>query len=127
MKFCIVGTGDAGAVAAYQLRLLDSKSHIEIFSLRQELGIPPCEMPLVLRGDIQNWDDLVRGFRGDESFYKKRNIGLHLNTKVTDIMTSDKYIVAGGEKYSYDKVILALGAKTVIPHLMGLTAITNLA
>jgi NADPH-dependent 2,4-dienoyl-CoA reductase/sulfur reductase-like enzyme len=120
MKFCIIGTGDAGAVAAYQLRLLDSKSHIDIFSLRQELGIPPCEMPLVLRGDIHNWEDLVRGFRGDEFFYKKRNICLHLNTKVTDIITSGKYILARGEKHSYDKLILSIGAKTVIPPLNGL-------
>ena len=120
MKFCVIGTGDAGAIAAYQLRLLDSKSHIEIFSLRQELGIPPCEMPLVLRGDINRWENLVRGFRGDESFYHKRNICLHLNTKVTDILRSDKHIVAGGEKYPYDKLILALGASPVIPPFKGL-------
>jgi len=120
MKFCIIGTGDAGAIAAYQLRHLDRKVRIEIFSTTRELGIPPCEMPLVLRGDISRWEDLVRGFRGDETFYHKRNICLHLNTKVTDILRSDKYIVAGGEKYPYDKLILALGANPVIPPFNGL-------
>jgi len=120
MEFCIIGTGDAGAVAAYQLRRLDSKARIEVFSLRKELGVPPCEMPLVLSGTVSSWEDLVRGFRGDMSFYHKRNIGLHLNTEVTDILRSDKCIVAEGKKYPYDKLILALGASPVIPPFNGL-------
>ena len=114
MKVCIVGAGDGGAMAALQIRRLDSNAEIDVFSRRAELGCPPCEMPLVLNGTIANWDELVRGLR-TESFYEKRNVNIHLSTEVTDILRQEKCIIAGGERQNYDKVILALGAIPSIP------------
>ena len=119
MKVCIVGAGDGGATAANQIRRLDSQAQIDVFSKRSQLGCPPCEMPLVLSRSITTWDELARGFR-QESFWEKRDISLHLNTEVTDIVRHDKYVVAGDKKYEYDKLILALGATPVIPPLVGL-------
>lgn len=119
MKVCIIGTGDAGATAANQLRRLASDAQIDAFSRRAELGIPPCEMPLVIGGTVATWDELIRGFRQD-SFWGKRNISLHLNTEVTDIVKEEKYLIAGGAEYSYDKLILAMGAVPVIPSIPGL-------
>jgi NADPH-dependent 2,4-dienoyl-CoA reductase/sulfur reductase-like enzyme len=119
MKVCIVGTGDGGSTAVNQVRRLASDAQIDAFSQRAELGIPPCEMPLVIGGSIATWDELVRGFR-QNSFWEKRSIGLHLDTEVTDIVKQERYLVADGEKYSYDKLILALGAVPVIPPFTGL-------
>jgi NADPH-dependent 2,4-dienoyl-CoA reductase/sulfur reductase-like enzyme len=119
MKICIIGTGDAGATAANQIRRLDGEAQIDAFSRRAELGVPPCEMPLVIGGDIASWDELVRGFR-QSTFWEKRNIGLRLNTEVTDIIRQENYLIAGGERYSYDKLILALGATPSIPSFPGL-------
>jgi NADPH-dependent 2,4-dienoyl-CoA reductase/sulfur reductase-like enzyme len=119
MRICIIGTGDAGATAANQIRRLDGEAQIDTFNQRAELGIPPCEMPLVISGDIASWDELVRGFR-QRTFWEKRNIGMHLNTEVTDIVRQEKYLIAGGERYSYDKLILALGATPSIPSFPGL-------
>jgi len=119
MRICIIGTGDAGATAANQIRRLDGEAQIDAFSRRAELGVPPCEMPLVIGGDIASWDELVRGFRHG-TFWVKRNIGIHLNTEVTDIVKQEKYLIAGGERYSYDKLILALGATPSIPPFPGL-------
>jgi NADPH-dependent 2,4-dienoyl-CoA reductase/sulfur reductase-like enzyme len=119
MKICIVGAGDAGAIAALQVRRLNSEAQIDVFSKRQELGCNPCEMPLVLSGIVSKWEDLPRGYRLT-SFYEKRNINLHLNTEVTDILRSERKLVANGKRYDYDKVILALGATPVVPVLDGL-------
>lgn len=119
MKVCIVGAGDGGATAANQVRRLNRETQIEVFSKRGSLGCPPCPMVLVLSRTVANWDELIRGFR-QESFWEKRDIDLHLNTGVTDIMRQEKYIAAGGKKYEYDKLILALGATPVIPALAGL-------
>ena len=47
MRVCIVGTGDGGATAATQVRRLDSKAQIDVFSKRANLGCPPCPMVLV--------------------------------------------------------------------------------
>ncbi len=119
MKVCIVGAGDGGSTAAIQIRRLDSEAQIDIFSSRASLGCPPCEMPLVLGGTIATWDELIRGFR-ELSFWERRNAGVHLNSRVTDINRQEKCIVADGKKYSYDKLILALGAVPVIPSVPGL-------
>ncbi len=119
MKVSIIGTGDGGATAANQISRMGSEAQIDTFSRRLELGVPPCEMPLVISGDIASWDELARGFRS-MSFWEKRNIGMHLNTEVTEIDRRDKYLVANGKKYGYDKLILALGAAPVIPSFPGL-------
>lgn len=119
MRVCIIGTGDGGATAANQVRRLDGEAQIDSFTKRASLGIPPCETPLVIGGDVATWDELARGFR-QNSFWEKRNVGLHLNTEVTEINSREKYLVAGGEKYSYDKLILAMGATPSVPPFPGL-------
>lgn len=119
MRVCIIGTGDSGATAANQIRRLDSEAQVDVFTRRGALGCPPCEMPLVIGGSVATWDELIRGFR-QISFWEKRDINLHLNTEVTDIVKDRKCIVAGGKKYDYDKLILALGATPTIPPFPGL-------
>lgn len=119
MRVCILGAGDAGSTAAIQIRRLAEDAQIDIFSRRTALGCPPCEMPLALSGAVPGWDELVRGFRLN-AFWEKRNIGLHLNTEVGNILRDQKRIVAGGKEYPYDKLILALGAIPAVPAFPGL-------
>jgi NADPH-dependent 2,4-dienoyl-CoA reductase/sulfur reductase-like enzyme len=119
MKVCIIGAGDSGAIAALQIRRLENNAEINIFSKRAELGCPPCEMPLVLSGTVAHWEELVRGLRTNQ-FYEKRNINIHLNTEVTDIFRKEKYVVAKGQRYDYDKLILALGTTPSPPSFPGL-------
>ncbi|HDI79030.1 MAG TPA: hypothetical protein ENF54_05265 [Desulfobacteraceae bacterium] len=119
MKACIIGAGDAGSIAALQIRRLNPDAEIDVFSKRVELGCPPCEMPLVLKGAVNKWEDLYRGLRLP-SFYEKRNIKLHLNVEVTDILRDEKAIISKGKKYHYDKLILALGATPSLPSFPGM-------
>jgi len=119
VRVCIVGAGDGGAIAANETRRLDAGAQIDVFSKRSELGCPPCPMPMVISGTIATWDELIRGFR-QTSFWEKRNINIHLNTEVTDIIRQEKCIIAGGERYNYDRLILALGAVPMIPSFPGL-------
>jgi len=119
MRICIVGAGDGGSTAAIQIRRLDSDAQIDIFSKRDSLGCPPCEMPLVIGGTVATWDELIRGFR-QTSFWEKRSVTLHLSTEVTAIDRERKCIVTADKEYSYDKLILALGAMPTIPSLPGL-------
>ncbi len=119
MKVCIIGAGDAGALAALQIRRLDRDAEINVFSERGDLGCPPCEMPLVLSGTVGSWDELSRGLRA-KSFYEKRNINIYLSTKVTDFLRQEKCIVANGKRHDYDKAVLALGATPIIPSFPGL-------
>jgi NADPH-dependent 2,4-dienoyl-CoA reductase/sulfur reductase-like enzyme len=119
MKVCIIGSGDGGSTAAIQIRRLASDAQINIFSRRASLGCPPCEIPLVIGGTVTNWDELVRGFR-QNSFWDKRNVAVHLNTDIVEIDREKKCVIAEGRKYSYDKLILALGANPIKPAFPGL-------
>jgi len=76
-------------------------------------------MPLVIGGTVAFWDELIRGFRKD-SFWQKRNVAVHLNTEVTGIDREERRILADGKNYSYDKLILALGATQTVPAFPGL-------
>jgi len=119
MKVCIIGAGDSGAIAALQIRRLENNAEISIFSKRADLGCPPCEMPLVLSGTVAHWEELIRGLR-TRPFYEKRGINIHLNTEVIDISRKERYVTAKGQRYDYDKLILALGAIPSLPSFSGL-------
>jgi NADH oxidase (H2O2-forming) len=107
---------------------LDKEAQIDIFSTQSEIGYAPCEPPFVLRG-VAGWDDIF--YPGN--FFEKRNITVHLSTEVTDILRKEKHIVAEGQSYSYDKLILSPGAVTPVPPIPGLdsnnefTLSTNIA
>jgi len=128
MKVCIIGAGAGGRGASGRIRQLDKQAQIDIFSTQSEIGYAPCEPPFVLRG-VAHWDDIF--YPGN--FFEERNITVHLSTEVTDILREEKRIVAGGQSYPYDKVILSPGSIPSIPPIPGLdgnnefTLSTNIA
>jgi len=117
MKVCIIGGGGGASNAANVIRSLDKQAEIVIFTNRGEIGNLPCEIPFVIKGDIPSWES---SFAFKEKFYKERNIEVYLNTEVTEIARQEKRLTAGGESYSYDKLILDLGSTPVIPPISGL-------
>jgi NADH oxidase (H2O2-forming) len=117
MKVCIIGAGVAGRSASGRVRQLDKQSQIDIFSTQSEIGYAPCEPPFVLRG-VACWDDIF--YPGN--FFEERNITVHLNTEVTDILRKEKRIIAGGRSYPYDKLILSPGTSPSSPPIPGIDA-----
>ena len=117
MKICIVGGGGGANNAANVIRRLDEKAQIDLFDKRSEIGHEPCEIPYVLSGFLSSWQD---SFVFRPKFYNERNINVHLNTEVTDIIREEKRLIAGGKSYSYDKAILDLGSISIIPPIPGL-------
>jgi NADH oxidase (H2O2-forming) len=117
LKVCIVGGGGGASNAANVIRSLDKEAEIHIFTDREEIGNLPCEIPFVLRGDLPSWES---SFAFREKFYKERNIEVHLNTVVTEINRKEKCLMTGGETHNYDKAILDLGAKPIVPSIPGL-------
>lgn len=117
MKVCIVGGGGGANNAANVIRRLDKEAQIDLFDKRSEIGHEPCEIPYVLSGFLPSWQD---SFVFRPKFYNERNINVHLNTEVTDIIREEKRLIAGGESYSYDKAILDLGSIPIMPPVQGL-------
>ncbi|MBA7658496.1 NADH oxidase [subsurface metagenome] len=96
---------------------MDKQAQIDLFTTQSEIGYAPCEPPFVLRG-VVSWDDIF--YPG--KFFEERNITVHLNSKVTDILTKGKHIVAEGKSYPYDRLILSQGAVPSIPLISGVDA-----
>jgi NADH oxidase (H2O2-forming) len=121
MKVCIIGAGAGGRSASGRIRELDKQAQIDIFSTQSEIGYAPCEPPFVLKG-VSDWENIF--YPG--KFFDERNIAVHLNTEVTDISRKEKYIVAGNQRYPYDKLILSTGAIPSIPPVPGLDGTNEL-
>lgn len=128
MNICIIGAGAAGRNSSGWIRHLDKEAQIDIFSTQSEIGYAPCEPPFVLKG-IAEWQDTF--YPG--KFFEDRDINVHLNTEVFDIIREEKRIVAGDRSYPYDKLLLCAGAMPSIPPIPGLdgqnefTMSTNIA
>jgi NADH oxidase (H2O2-forming) len=128
MRICIIGAGAGGRGASGQIRQLDKQAQVDIFSTQSEIGYAPCEPPFVLRG-VARWDDIF--YPG--KFFEERNVTVHLNTEVTDILRKEKRIIAGDQSHPYDKLILCPGSIPSVPPIPGLdgnnefTLSTNIA
>jgi len=66
---------------------------------------------------LPSWDDT---FVFRQKFYRERDINVHLNTEVTEIIRPEKGLIAGGERFNYDKLILDLGAIPAVPPITGI-------
>jgi NADPH-dependent 2,4-dienoyl-CoA reductase/sulfur reductase-like enzyme len=116
MRVCIVGGGGGASNAANVVRRLDSDAQIDIFTDRSDIGHQPCEIPFVLSGYLDSWDDT---FVFRHKFYEQRSISVHFDTRVTKIVPEEKRLLCGAESHSYDKLILDLGAVPVTPPIPG--------
>ena len=117
MRVCIVGGGGGASNAANVIRRLDKNARIDILTNRAEIGNQPCEIPFVLKGDLPSWNDT---FVFRKKFYSERNVNVYLDTEVTEVLRAEKRLIAGGESYDYDKLILDLGAIPTIPPIPGI-------
>lgn len=116
MKYLIIGNGVAGTTAAENVRKLDHMGKITILT---EEGTPyysRIRLIEYLAGEAQEKDIVIHS----KEWYKKNNIFLHLNSQVSLIDSEAKEAVtATGERFSYDRLLLATGGTSFIPPITG--------
>ena len=119
MKIVIVGGVAAGASAAARLRRLDEHAEIIVFEQGAHVSFSNCSLPYHLSGVVADSDSLV--MMTPESFRTRHAVDVRTNTQVISIDRGRKTVrvrsLISEEEYeeSYDRLILATGAKPVLP------------
>lgn len=123
MKTVIVGGVAGGASAAARLRRLDEKAEIVVFERSGFVSYANCGLPYYIGDVITDPEELT--LQTPESFFARFRIDVRVNHEVTAIHREQKTVLVRntktGEEFeeSYDKLVLAPGAKPVLPPIPG--------
>ena len=122
-KFIIVGGVAGGATAAARIRRNTEQAEIILFEKGEYISYANCGLPYYIGGVIEERERLF--VQTPETFGKRFNIDVRINSEVTDIDTNAKIVyirTSEGKEYTetYDKLLLSPGASPVRPPLPGI-------
>src|SRR5919107_1120369 len=126
-RLVVIGGGAAGVFAGAQARRLKGPDELEIVAFERGhfTSYSACGIPYWVGGDVLDRDRLIA--RTPEE-HKARDIDLRLRTEVTEIdldrgRVRSRDLESGAESWtSYDKLVIATGARPVRPDLPGVDA-----
>jgi NADPH-dependent 2,4-dienoyl-CoA reductase/sulfur reductase-like enzyme/rhodanese-related sulfurtransferase len=128
-KFVIIGGSAAGPKVASKARRLDQTAEITIIQKGKNLSMASCGYPYYVGGVFDDRNQLIStptGVQRDPSFFSAvKNIKAMVCTEATEIDRKKRVVktrnTETGEEseISYDKLVLATGAKAVVPRLPG--------
>ena len=123
-KIAIIGGVAGGASAAARLRRHSEEDKIIMFEKGPHVSFSNCCLPYHLSGVVDSAEKLV--LMSPEKFAAQYNIDARVNNEVIDIDRKNKELTIkntlNGETYkeSYDKLILSMGAKPIVPKFKGI-------
>ena len=123
MKVVIVGGVAGGASAAARIRRLDEHAQIVMIERSGYVSYANCGLPYYVGGVIKGQEELT--LQTPESFWDRFRIDARVRQEVTAIDPEGKTVTVhtldSGKFYTetYDKLILAPGAKPTVPALSG--------
>jgi len=112
----MIGGGGACIVCANTLRILGSRSQIDIYTRRDKTAYTPCEQPFFLR-DTLSFEDM---FYATDKWFEKKGIGLHTESTVESVDRGKKVIKVDGQDIPYDILVINTGARNKMPDIEGL-------
>lgn len=120
MKLVILGGVAAGAKAAAKVRRLLPDAQIDLYTDDTHISYSACGLPYYIEGNFNNYEMLL--VRSPEAF-EKDNVHIHLKHRAVKILPHTKQVLIEklGENKAfladYDKLIVAVGARPVIPQI----------
>jgi len=123
MKVVIVGGVAGGATAAARIRRLSEQAEIIVFERTNYISYANCGLPYYIGGVIEDAEDLT--LQTPESFYSRFRVQMKVRHEVLSLHPEKKTVTVKnlltGDVFdeSYDKLLLAPGAKPVQPALKG--------
>lgn len=117
MEYLIIGNSCAGTSCASEIRNNDKTGNITILS---EEKFPAYGRPLISYFLLGKQDMQTIKYK-KEDFYTKNKIFVKLNCKAETIDVKRKEVkCANGEKYKYDKLLIATGSVPFVPPINGI-------
>jgi NADPH-dependent 2,4-dienoyl-CoA reductase/sulfur reductase-like enzyme/rhodanese-related sulfurtransferase len=128
VKVVIVGGVAGGMSAATRLRRLDEQAQIVVLEKGPYVSFANCGLPYYISGEIGNRDDLI--VESPAELQARFNLDVrpeHTVTKIDPVTQTVSGTTSGGRSFteSYDKLILAPGAKPLVPDIHGLADAAN--
>lgn len=123
MKILIIGAVAAGTSAAAKARRNNEEAEITIYEKDSFISYSGCGMPYYIGGHVERLEELVP--RDPAFFRSKYNVDIKIGHEVLsidpDTMSLEVKNLTSGEIFfdNYDKLVLATGAKSVIPPIKG--------
>ncbi|WP_300355997.1 FAD-dependent oxidoreductase [Fusobacterium sp.] len=123
-KILIIGGVAGGASAAARLRRHSEEDEIIMFERGPHVSFSNCCLPYHLSGVVKEASNLV--LMSPEKFAAQYKIEARTNNEVVNIDRAKKEVkvknVITGEEYTenYDKLILSMGAKPIVPKIPGI-------
>ena len=123
-KVLIVGGVAGGASTATRLRRLNEDLEIILFEKGQHISFANCGLPYHIGGVIENRESLL--VQTPESLKERFNLDVRVNSEVISVNSQEKSVVVktkNGEEYkeSFDYLVLAPGAKPLVPPIDGIS------
>lgn len=123
MKIRIIGAVAAGTSAAAKARRNSEQAEITIYEKDSFISYSGCGMPYYIGGVVESGEELTP--RDPKFFKSKYNVDIKTGYEVVHIDAARKALqvknLETGEVFddSYDKLILATGARSVVPPIVG--------
>ena len=122
-RIIIIGGLSAGPSAAAKARREDENAEIILFEKGANISYATCGMPYAFSGVIEDRSNLI--VVKPELLQNRFNIDVKLNEEIISIDTENKIVFSKDNGYSYDKLVFATGAKSIVPPIKNIEKATN--
>lgn len=119
MKIVIIGAVAAGTKTAAKLRRALPEAEVVIYTRSEDISYASCALPYYVGGAVGTREELI--VNTPERFSALTGVEVHTRSEMTALDAAAKTVTVNGERVSYDKLVLALGAEPVVPDAHGMS------
>src|SRR5512139_1600004 len=117
MQYLIIGGSATGISAIEAIRSVDQTSPIELFCDEVTPLFSRVLLPYYVAEELPK---SLLNFRSAD-FFEQNKVTPHLGLRVTEVLPGSKSIQASdGNRYAYDRLLIATGGKPIIPPIPGI-------
>lgn len=126
MEIVIIGGVAAGAKAAAKIKRLLPSSNVSIYTDDTHVSYSSCGLPYYIEGNFSDYKSLL--VRSVEEF-QASGINVYLKAKVEKILIPQQQVLVCSNNQirlvKYDRLIIATGARPLIPNINGINDFDN--